>query len=115
MKIRKVEVLVTIRTKEKKYPKGIYSVDSLGGIPKVLLQEAEKGSKLVRILQYDKKVTPEPANELAGPQGGAEGGEITTLDQDDKVVNTAESKVEKPKEPEKPKRTTRRRIRKSDE
>jgi len=96
MKIRKLEALYTIRTSKGKIAKGVYSVDSLGGIPKVLLEEAKRGASTVRVLSYDKEV--EEVVE-AQPEG-REAGEMTMLDGGEGSVNLNEEPEEIEPEPE---------------
>ncbi len=55
MQIRKLRTLYTIKTSQGKFPKGVYSVDSLRGIPKPLLAEAERGAKTIEILEYEEQ------------------------------------------------------------
>ncbi len=93
MKIRKIKALYTIKTKDKKIPKGVYSVDSPGGIPEVLIQEAERGCMTVQVLEYDHRV--EKVNEAQGE--GSQGDGITMLDEGDGAVNLEEKEKPEPK------------------
>ncbi len=93
MKIRKIKALYTIKTKNRKIPKGVYSVDSPGGIPEVLIQEAERGCMTVQVLEYDHRVEKVAETKTEGPEAD----KITTLDEGDGAVNLEEKEKPEPK------------------
>jgi len=99
MRIRKVETLYTIKTKTGLIPKGVYSVDSPRGIPKVVLEEAERGSNIVKILAFDREVEEVAAVKSEGPEAG----ETTMLDEGKDSVNLEPESEKEPEPKEKPK------------
>lgn len=90
MRIRKVRVLYTIKTKNgKNIPRGVYSIDSPKGIPPEVMEEAVKEkSFIVEVLQYEKN----PNKPIKS--------EVTTIDENQDVIETADVVVEKEQEEE---------------
>lgn len=90
MRIRKVRVLYTIKTKNgKNIPRGVYSIDSPKGIPPEVMKEAEKEkSFIVEVLQYEKN----PNKPIKS--------EVTTIDENQDVIETADVVIEEEQEEE---------------
>ena len=88
MKIRKVNVLYSLKTKKGTIPKGIYSVDAPKGIPEVVMNEAILGRGTVKVLEYE-KAPKEPTYVSDEAQKSPE---VTTIDDGSGSVNTQEVK-----------------------
>ncbi|MFP4448498.1 MAG: hypothetical protein ACLFPH_07160 [Bacteroidales bacterium] len=102
-----MKALYTIKTSKGKYPKGVYSVDSPQGIPKLLLEEAERGAKTVEILEYEPEATKTVQTNSEGPEGDS----FTTQDTGEGTVNTSDDEEEeKTEEKPKPKKTRKKRT-----
>lgn len=55
--IKRVQTLYSYKSPEGMIPKGVFSIDSPGGIPDVILQDAKKGRNTVVILDMSEDVT----------------------------------------------------------
>lgn len=88
MKIRKVNVLYSLKTKKGLIPKGIYSVDAPKGIPEAVLNEVILGRGTVKVLEYDR--TSKDLVHISNEK--EKGPEVTTIDDGSGSVNLESSK-----------------------